>query len=299
MTRWITCRRAGRFVAASVGASALAFTSVARAALTSSEQGQIVSYVAEGRVATAPRVRALIARPDLTIDESATALQAAIVPLVFQETRAAYLHEMLYGASSLPSRSIVAVAVTRALAARADAILSKHEADLDQDEAAKNELLRIFGFLDSDVANAGQTHGASHDPNAGIGAQSYDEAAKALAVVIEHHPRWLKGDATIPAVAEPVRAQLQLAIFDMTNDTTTRRFDAADRLVAWTGSPSRAADRAPGLLLLDDGHADPARASIMPRAGCLARMPGARENVEAVALTSVKWPRRFARAGRS
>ena len=274
-------RRAVRFLAAWAGACAfVASGSRAQAALTSSEQGQIVSYVAEGRVATAARVRALIARPDLTIDESAASLAAAFGPLVFQEARAAYAHEMIYGQASLPSRGIVAVALTRALAARADAILSKHEGDLDQDEAAKSELLRLFAFLETDVANAGQTHGASHDPNAGIGAQSYDEAAKALAVVIEHHPRWLKGDATIPAAAEPVRAQLQLAILDMTNDTTTRRFDAADRL--WLTGSRRAPLTELGILVLDDGHSDPAR--IDATRALLARLPGARENVEAVSL---------------
>jgi len=261
----------------------VASSSNAHAALTSSEQAQIVSYVAEGHVLTAARVRALIARPDLTIDESAAALQAALAPVVFHEQRAAYVHEMLYGQASLPSRAVVAVALTRALAGRADAILSKHEADLDQDDAAKSELLRIFGFLDSDIANAGQTHGASHDPNAGIGAQSYDDAAKALAGVIEHHARWLKGDATIPTAAEPVRAQLQLVIFDMTNDTTTRRFDVADRL--WLTGSRRAPLTELGILVLDDGHADPAR--IDATRALLARLPGARENVEAVSLVEM------------
>jgi YD repeat-containing protein len=280
-------RRAVRFLIACAGAGALVGSSSnARASLTSSEQGQIVSYVAEGHVATAARVRALIARPDLTIDESASALAAALSPVAFQEQRLAYVHEMLDGQASLPSRGVVAVALTRALAARAEAVLSKHEADLDQDEAARAELLRIFGFIDSDIANAGQTHGASHDPNAGIGAQSYDDAAKALATVIEHHARWLKGDATIPAAAEPVRAQLQLAIFDMTNDTTTRRFDVADRL--WLTGSRRAPLTELGILVLDDGHSDPAR--IDARRALLGRLPGARENVEAVSLIELTAP---------
>jgi hypothetical protein len=277
-----------RLAGACAGALMLAASPNARAALTSGEQGQVTSYVAEGRVATAARVRALVARPDLTVDESAAALQAAFAPLVFHEPRAAYAHELLYGESSQTSRSILAVALTRALAARADALLSKHEADLDQDEAARAELLRIFGFIDTDIANAGQPHGASHDPNAGIGTAAYDDAARALAGIIERHARWLKGDATIPAAAEPVRAQLQLAIFDMTNDTTTRRFDAADRL--WLTGSRRAPLTELGILVLDDGHSDPAR--IDATRALLARLPGARENVEAVSLLELPAPLR-------
>jgi hypothetical protein len=260
----------------------------ARATLTSSEQGQIVSYIGEGRLPTAARVRALVARPDLTADESAQALVTALSPLTFTDARAAYLHELLYGESSVTSRGVLVVAVTRALGARADGVLSRHEADLDQDPASIAELTRLFAFLDGDVANAGHPHGVSHDPNAGIGAQAYDDAAKALASVIEHHPRWLKGDATIPAAAEPVRAQLQLAILDMTNDTTMRRFDAADRL--WLTGVRRAPLTESGMLLLDDGHTDPARIAAVR--GLLARLPGGHEDAEAVALTPMTIPLR-------
>ena len=252
----------------------------ARASLTPSEEGQIVAYLAEGRVATAERVRALVARPDLTSDESAAALEAAVAPLVFTEGRAAYLHEMLYGPASLPSRSVIAAAITRALVARADAVVGRHEADLDQDALAIAELMRVFAFVNVNVANAGQPHGAAHDPSAGIGASGYDDAARALGTLITNHPRWLKGDAQIPASAAQVRAQLQLAALDMANDTTTRRFDVADRL-GLVGS-RRAALTELGLLLLDDGHADATRLDRMR--ALLARMPGARESVEAVAL---------------
>lgn len=271
--------RMGTFLAVAAGAVAVAPRS-AQAALTSSEKGQIASYVAEGHVATAERVRALVARPDLTSDESADALQGAVVPLTFTDVRAAYLHEMLYGPSSLPSRSVLAVAITRALTARADAVVGRHEADLDQDVASIAEVARIFAFLDANVANAGQPKGTAHDPNAGIGASGYDDAGRALATIITNHARWLKGDAQIPAAAEPVRAQLQLALFDMANDTTTRRFDVANRL-GLTGS-RRAALTELGFLVLDDGHADVRRIDCIR--ALFARMPGARDGLEAVAL---------------
>jgi hypothetical protein len=277
-----------RLVPAVAFAGALLAPRPAHATLTSSEQGQIVSYVAEGRLPTAARVRALVARPDLTADESAQVLVTALAPLTFTDARAAYLHELLYGESSVTSRGVLAVAVTRALGARADGVLSRHEADLDQDPASIAELTRLFAFLDGDVANAGHPHGISHDPNAGIGAQAYDDAAKALATVIEHHARWLKGDAAIPAAAEPVRAQLQLAILDMTNDTTTRRFDAADRL--WLTGVRRAPLTESGILLLDDGHTDSARIAAVR--GLLARMPGGHEDAEAVAMTPMAVPLR-------
>jgi hypothetical protein len=276
------------FAAVLSGLLLVAASRPATAALTSSEKGQIASYVAEGRIATADRVRALVARPDLTSDESAEALSGAVVPLAFTDGRAAYLHELLYGSSSVPSRSVVAVAIARALSGRADAVMGRHEADLDQDPVAIDELSRLFAFLDLDVANAGQPRGAAHDPNAGIGASSYDDAAHALATVIANHPRWLKGDALIPAPAEPVRAQLQLTMLDMTNDTTTRRFDAADRLGLAGGRRTALTDL--GLLLLDDGHTDAARVDGLR--ALLARMPGARDGVEAVALVNLKAPLR-------
>src|SRR5271163_928308 len=94
------------FPGALAGASVVAVSGSARATLTSSEKAQIASYVAEARVTTAERVRALVARPDLTSDESAAALEDAVSPLTFTEGRVAYFHEMLYGASSLPSRSV-------------------------------------------------------------------------------------------------------------------------------------------------------------------------------------------------
>ena len=260
----------------------------ARATLTSSEKGQIASYVAEGRVATAERVRALVARPDLTSDESAAALEGAVAQLAFTDGRAAYVHELLYGPASLPSRSVVAVAVTRALAARAETLVARHEADLDQDPASSAELARIFAFVDLDVSNAGQPRGTAHDPSAGIGASSYDDAARALGTLIASHPRWWKGDAIVPAATAPVRAQLQLALLDMTNDTTTRRFDAADRL--GLAGARRAALTELGLLLLDDGHTDGARVDRVR--ALLARMPGVRDNVEAVALFEAKTPLR-------
>jgi hypothetical protein len=255
-----------------------------RLALTSSEQAQIGSYVAEGKVATAERVRALVARPDLSADESASALSAAVSPLVFNDPRAAYLHEMLYGPASLPSRGTVAVAVTRALAARADVVMAHHEADLDETPPAIAELTRIFAFLDTDVANAGQPHGAAHDPAAGIGGAAYDDAAKALVTLLAAHPRWLRGEAPIPVAAAPVRGQLELTLLDMTNDTTTRRFDAADRIGVL--GPRRAALTELGLLFLDDGHTDGA---ILDRMRALvARMPGASRGLEALALFDVK-----------
>ncbi|HEY2516486.1 MAG TPA: hypothetical protein VGI39_36700, partial [Polyangiaceae bacterium] len=181
----------GRSVSLVSGLLALAWMGTAQGALTSSEKGQIASYLGEARVATAERVRGLIARPDLTADESADALGGPLSLLAFQDARATYLHEMLYGTASAPSRSVVAVAIARGLVARADSVLAHHEADLDQDAATLTELTRIFAFLDDELANAGDPVGAAHDAGAGIGASSYDDAERALASLVTKHPRWL------------------------------------------------------------------------------------------------------------
>jgi hypothetical protein len=250
----------------------------ASAALTVSEQAQVKSFVGEAKVATAIRVRAMVARPDLSIDESSQALKESLVPVAFDDARAAYLKELAFGQASEPSRPVLAVAITRAVLARADALLAKHAGDLDAQPPVLAELSRIYAFLTTAIANAGQPRGAAHDPQIGIPASSYDDCVKAIGEHVAKNPRWLKGDATLTAAIVPVRAQLQLALADMTNDAPARRVDAADRL-GLVGA-RRTLFTELGVLVLDAGLADSARVDRVR--AILARLPGARGEVEAV-----------------
>jgi hypothetical protein len=252
----------------------------AEAALTSSELGEIRSHVAEGRAATAGRVRALVARPDLTADESADALRAAFAPVPFNDARAAYAHELLYGPQSQTSRGVVAVAVTRALLARADALMPRATAGAP-DTGAIAELVRLYGAIDADVANAGTPHGAGHDPAAGIPDGGYDAASRAIKDHVAHWPKALRGDQWVPTAFAPARAQLEIALVDMMNDAPTRNVDAAD--ILGLAGAERASLVDAGVLVLDDGTAPPAPRLETVRV-MLTVLRGAWPEVEAVAL---------------
>jgi hypothetical protein len=280
-----TLRFAARCLAALTASMALSIAHEARAALTTSEQAQVDSFVAEGKLATVARVRALVARTDLSTDESAAALKTALAPVPWSDARAAYVRDLLFGGSSQASRPVLAVAITRAVLGRADALLTKHATDLDAQAQALAELARIYAFLDAEVANAGNPRGAvARDAASGITTSSYDECVKAIAEHLERHPRWLKGDQAIPAAAVPARAQAQLALFDMMNDGPSRRVDAADKL-GLTG-PRRAMLTESGMLLLDASQADGAKIDRVR--AIAARFPGARGEVEALYFGEAK-----------
>ncbi|MGH7280841.1 MAG: hypothetical protein ACRELY_04905, partial [Polyangiaceae bacterium] len=92
--------------------------SVAHASLTAAESAQVREFYLGARAGDASQVRALVARPDLTADESAQALSAAIGGASFTPQRAAFVKTLLFGGQSLPSRSVLTLATTRALLAR-------------------------------------------------------------------------------------------------------------------------------------------------------------------------------------
>ena len=256
--------------------------SPAFAALTTSEQAQINGFVSGGRVENAAKVRSLVARPDLSIDESAASLASALAPVPFNDARAAFLRDMLFGGASASARPVLAVATTRALVARADALLSRSGADLDAPPDVLGELARLYTFLGGDIANAGNpapmSRGGAHNPAVGIPPSAYDDCARTLADHVQKNPRWLKPDAPVPSAAAHVRAALELALYEMTNDTPTRRVDAADRL--GLAGARRAFLTELGILVLDSGKADDGR---VQRARALVeRLPALRADVEAI-----------------
>jgi hypothetical protein len=249
----------------------------ARAALTASEQAQIKGFVAGAQVGNAARVRALVARPDLSSDESAASLTDAVAPLPWSDARAAFFRDMLFGGASAAARPAIVVASTRAMLARADAVFARFPT-LDDHADALAELSRIYGFLVGEIANAGHPQGWAHDPQAGIPASSYADCAKALSDHIQRNPRVLKADAALTPSAERVRAEVQLALYDMMEDSPTRRVDAAGRLGLAGARRGFLTDL--GVLVLDDGRADDTR--VLKVRGLLDRLPAARAGVEAI-----------------
>ena len=244
-------------IAVAVAAAALALAPDARASFTPSEQAQVRAFVAGGQIQNAPRVRAMTARTDLTPEESAQSLKDATAQVPFDDAHAAFFRDVLFGGASAASRPVLVPAVTRALLARADMVLSKFATDLDQQPRAQDELARIYRFLEVDVAGAGQPKGIAHDPQMGIPPAAYDECAKAMALHVEQNARWLKGNAPIPAPVVRIRGQLQLALLDMLNDTLTRRVEAADKL--GIGGARRKLLLETGIVLVDSGRGDDGR----------------------------------------
>ena len=250
----------------------------AEAALTSSEKGQIRDFVASARAENAVRVRSLVARTDLTVDESISALSEAVTPVPFTDQRAIFLRELTFGVSSASSRPLLAQAVTHAMLARADVVFQKYVGGLDHEPRAISELVAIYAFLDGTIANAGRPTLAAHDATAGISAAAYDQCSKELRDHVDHNARWLKGDGVVAESVGRVRAQAQAALLDMLPDGLTRRVDAADRLGLKGARRQMLTEW--GILVQDAGKLDDAKAAKVREA--LARLPGARVDLELV-----------------
>jgi hypothetical protein len=264
-----------RVRAALLGAAIFLGTNVANAALTSSEKGQIKDFVAGARVENAHKVRSLVARTDLTPEESTAALSDAVSPIVFNEQRGAFLKELAFAGASAPSRPVIVAAEVKALIARADALLQRYVGGLDHEPRAIQELVAIYAWLDATIANAGHPTATSHDGNAGIPAATYEECSKALREHIERQARWLKGDGTVPESVSRLRAQAQATLIDMLPDGLTRRVDAADRLGLKGARRTMLTDW--GILFADAGKIDDAKVDRVRQ--ILARLPGARTDL--------------------
>lgn len=255
-----------------VGTTLFLGATSAEAALTSSEKGQIRDFVASARTENAVRVRSLVARTDLTVDESIAALSEAVMPVPFTDQRAIFLRELTFGVSSGSSRPLLAQAVTHAMLARADAVFQKYVGGLDHEPRAISELVAIYAFLDGTIANAGRPTLAAHDASAGISAAAYELCSKELRDHVDHNARWLKGDGAVGESLGRVRAQAQATLVDMLPDGLTRRVDASDRLGLKGARRQMLTEW--GILLQDAGKLDDAKAVKVREA--LVRLPGAR-----------------------
>ncbi|MEO8797011.1 MAG: hypothetical protein ABI551_03930, partial [Polyangiaceae bacterium] len=213
-------------------------------------------------------------------DESASSLAGAVGGVAFTSQRAAFLHSLVFGGQSLPSRSVLALATTKALLARVNDVIAADEGGFDTHADAVAEVTRVFAWLDKEVAAAGPHRGIGGPPESGISPATYDDCAKAIGEDIANHPRWLKADAKLSPVASKVRAQAELALLDMMNDSPTFRVDAADKL-GLVGI-RRTFFLEIGVLPLDDSKT-PDHVLEVAR-DLFLRMPAARAGVSAIAL---------------
>ncbi len=257
----------------------------AEAALTDSEKRQIVGYVRDAEVARAQRVRALIARPDLTQEESSAPLSAAYGPVAFDKAREAFSLELLHGSGSEPSRGVVAEAIVHGLLARADAVVAKLSAARgpaisDSARPAAIEFTRIHSFVASHIANAGQPPADGHDASVGIRDDSMKRASGAYVKHFEKHASWMR--LSKPARGYWLRARGQAAI---TLASLARGVVPRHEVAAALGldGARRAAFERHGFILDDAGLTDPKRRDLFVRwlDGC----PRAADGLDLVLLS--------------
>jgi hypothetical protein len=231
----------------------------ASAALTASETEEVRGYLATE--SHADRLRALVARPDLTADESAAAIAAGLSGLGVDERRIAFLRDAISGAPAKASRPVLAVAMVRGLLARAEALYAQHTADLER-SADLADIARVYSFATTEVI-AG------------------DDAARAvvLRALADHMGREavLALDAPVTMNVARVRAQAALALYDALPQGPTARVDGADKLRL--AGARRSALVGLGVLVLDAGKGDTRVAEVR---AMLELFPGAREGVEAI-----------------
>ena len=239
-----------------------------RASLTPTETEQVRRGVATAT--DLDRVRALVARPDLSGDEAASVMSAALTTTPLDAAHAVFLHELVFDEPALSSRPVLAVATLHGVLARADAVLAQHGLDLDRAPAALAELQRAYAFVEQ-VAAAGAA--------ANITASARAEGARALSDHVARNAGVLSPQAAVGARVAPVRAQVAIAILELTAEGAARRLEAAD-VLGLTGA-RRATLIERGILVLDAGGPDAQVASLRV---LLDRLPALRDGLEAILI---------------
>lgn len=231
--------------------AALGWVSAASAALTDSEKAQIAGFVKAGDARRAARVRALVARPDLSAEEAAEPLIAGYREVTFDPARAAFTRELLFGPGSDAARSTLVKAVVRALLARAGRALAAlpaagGAAGDARAEMSAAEIVRIHAFVSEHVANADQR----------VRDDALKDAAEAYQKHLEQHAKWLRHGAALGGSLVRIRAQAQLTTVDLSRDLFAKR-----EVAGWLGlaGARRAAFERRGVLIEDGGNGSEAR----------------------------------------
>jgi hypothetical protein len=176
-------------------------------------------------------------------------MSQALSPVPFTDARASFVRELVFGAGSQASRSVLAAAAVRGLLARADAVFDRNPT-FDAPNDLNAELFRIYAFM-SEIANAGSPTMQRHDSAAGIDSATYEACSKALGEHLKRHVAHLGPGVQLSTLASRVRAQAMLAAFDMGQDSPTRTIDGADRVGLDPTRRSLVIER--GIFMLDSG----------------------------------------------
>jgi len=261
-----------------IAGTVLVHASPARAALTDSEKAQVRSYVATADLGMVPRVRALVARPDLSDSEVGETLSAALRSAPFDDARERFVHALVFGPASLPSRSTIAPGVVRGLVARADAIMAGQRGSANQwSTDALDELLRIHRYV---ARMSAQARDAERQGMASLETRAIDAIAAAYRDHIARHPSFFSFRSRAHGAALLLRLQVARTAVQTTSGAGSRD-DVAD----WLGlrGPARGLFIRSGVLLDDGGEAPEDRvASIV---NLLEAVPGALEGVSEVVVS--------------
>jgi len=127
-----------------------------RASLTASETEQVRHGVATAT--DLDRVRALVARPDLSSDEAAAVMSSSMTMTALDAAHESFLRALVFDEASTASRPALAVATVKGVLARADAVIAQHGLDLDRASASLDELKRAYAFVEQVAAAAPATN---------------------------------------------------------------------------------------------------------------------------------------------
>jgi hypothetical protein len=254
-------------LAAAVLALVTIVPGMALAALTASEKAVVRTFVRKGVLDTAPRVRALVGRPDLAPEEVAEPLRAAYAEAPFDPAHRRFTEALLFGQGSAASRNTLVPAVVEGLLARAATRMGDVPIEVGahvgpHERAAVDELLAIHAFVDTRIANAGAPPPEGHDSAQAI----RDDALRAVVGLYKNHliahERWIKAPGLVSPELGRVRAQASLALVDLGRGVVGRH-ELSDAL--GLAGARRGAFERNGLLVETSGTAADARVAEMVR----------------------------------
>ncbi len=273
MPRWSVARSC-LLIGVSLG---LLFASPAHAVLTDAEGAQVRCYVDGANLATVGRLRALLARPDLTEEQATDALAAALRPKPFTDATADYLEALLFGPSSLASRSNLLPSVVRALLLRADAIFVQQPGDpMRGDGRAGRELLQLHTFVHGTLVRAMRDEAGV----AGLRADARLSVARAYAGHAARHHSFL---AFSSRLQDPRLRVLVALVLRKAADGVMDRAEVAR--VLELGPAARGLFLRSGALFEDAGLGPEVRREEV--LGMLERVPGALDETEIVVVSKV------------
>jgi hypothetical protein len=173
-------------------------------ALTASEKAVARTFVRKAVLDTAPRVRALVARPDLSPEEVAEPLRAAYAEAPFDAAHVRFTEALLFGPGSAASRSTLVPAIVEGLLARAATKMGDVPIDVaahvgPHERAAVDELLALHGFVDAKIANAGAPPPGGHDSSQAIRDDALRTVVELYKKHLIAHERWIKAPGRVSA----------------------------------------------------------------------------------------------------